>query len=1078
MSVGTALRTLVAAFVLAVGPGVPTAEASRYAMDHNHPDLRWFTIETEHTAIHYPVSRRDPSHPRWVSGEGTAQRLAAVADDIWLRLCSEIGYFPGERIQVVILEHTDELEGFTLTPQDWIVFSGNPGPELARMRGRLDWVDDLFAHELAHVITLKHAAWLAEGSGAYGVEVGGLAEDGPNQLGVSFDLDDTDPHWWSEGAAEFWSERIGVNWWTSARDMTLRTTVRNGRLLSQQEWGVSHRLDDWYDGERAYQQGYAFHRWFAQRYGDDAWRTVMERAGRRFRLDWDRVVEEVAGESMKALKRAFEADMRAQADAVVAGVDARGRVEGEELSLWPLSWKERYTWTADWWANRDADDREDAREATGSIHLHTRYSPDGTWLGRHRSGWLEVRAIDEHMWSALSGEQVDRERTRAARDRDRRLSIWLPSRYMADFDFVPGSEGEPVDTLVSVAWEGEDRVSLAPEAWRWTQLYRVDLSPTTEKRRHHGGRETVEVLDAADGAVRERLEAIPGTLRAMDPSVSPDGQWLAYTQYRNGSSNVYISRLDGTEKRALTSWTDGSWASGTDWSPDGTQVVFGAHRHDQQNLWIADVAAGSVRALTSDGWEEVDPHWDDDGIWFSADVDGIFDIFVWRPESQEIRRVTRVTTGAVSPSTTPEGHLLYTQYTAFGWKAFGLPRTRFAWDVETDRFTVEDVGGDGGPPEPSEHEARPYRPLRSLAGLAIGPTLRLDRGFDGRVRPRLGAYLRLRDAVEVHTWSLDFWVGGDAYVATSWEWHRFWPDVRFRLSHWAGRRATGPGLAADPSRKDPDRRMLTTGSVTVSFPWSDTLSFDVSGFGFLSRRERDSGFERVLSSRVLAVGMRTGDAGALHRSNTRRGTASRVLFSRGESAGEQAYAYHRVELDAKTVFDAPFGEDHRFVASVGGGLTDRTVHPEDALPVGGDHPYALRNGRVQATRGMPGYAPFAVSGQHVGVGELAWRFPLARDLAASDRGLELGPISVDEVFGQLGGHMGAVFTGRRAGRAPPVVLGDVAAELRVGASLWDARWNSTIRGAYGIPSSLLSDGLAGPTVPGGFRFMASIGSGW
>jgi hypothetical protein len=1062
---------MVSVLLALLGVGLPDAEASRYAMEHNHPDLRWFTIETEHVSIHYPVSRRDPDHPRWASGEGTAQRLAAVADDIWLRLCSEIGYFPGERVDVVILEHTDELEGFTLTPQDWIVFSGNPGPELARMRGRLDWVEDLFAHELAHVITLKQSAWLAEGAGSYGVEIGGLAEDGANQLGFTLDVDDTVPHWFSEGAAEFWSERIGVNWWTSQRDMTLRTSARNGRLLSDREWEVAHRLDDWYDGERAYQQGYAFHRWFADRYGDAAWREVMARSGRRFQVDWERGVERVAGASMASLKRQFEADARAEADAFVARVDAAGRVEGEELTLWALSWNERFTWTADWWANRDADDREDAQEATGSIHLHAAYSPDGTWLGRHRSGWLEVRAIDEQMWSAFAGDVPDRDQTRAQRDRDQRLSIWLPARYMGDFDFVPGD-----DALVSVAWEGEDRLSFTPEAWHWTQLYRVDLTPTTEKRRHRGGREAVEVLDDAEGAIRKRMTAIPGTLRAMDPSVSPDGQWLAYTQYRDGTSNVFVSRIDGSEKRALTTWTDGSWASGTDWSPDGTQVVFAAHHADQQNLWIADLGSGDVDPLTTDRWEEVDPHWAVDGsIWFAADVDGVSNIFRWK--DGRVRQVTRVTTGATSPSVTPDGNLLYTHYTAFGWKAFGLERTRFAWDDVTERF---DLDGDAvvlaDPPERPASE--PYRPMRSLTGLAIGPTLRLDRGFDARVRPRLGGYLRLRDAVEVHTWSLDFWVGGDAYVGASWQWHKLWPDVILRASHWAGRRATGPGLAGDADLKDPDRRMLTTGSVTVVFPWSESLSFDVSGFGFWSRREREDRFERVLSSRVVTLGMRTGDGSALRRSNTRRGTASRVVLTRGDSVGEDAYAYHRAEVDLHSVFDAPAGDDHRMVARLAGGVTDRVVHPEDTLQVGGDHPYALRNGRVQSTLPMPGYAPFAVSGQHVAVGGLAWRFPLARDLAASERGLDLGPVTVDEVFGQIGGHVGAAWSGLRGGRAPPVVLADAVAEVRIGASLWDTRWNSAIRGAWGVPSDQLSDPLSGPRVPGGFRFLASIGSGW
>lgn len=1025
-----------------VGLWLTAALGGRYAMDHNHPDLRWSTLQTEHFDIHFPVSRHDREHDRWVSGEGTARRLARVADDTWLRLATEIGYFPSERVDVVILEDTDRLRGFTLTEQDWIVFSGNPGPELARMRGRVDWVEDLLAHELAHVFTLKKAGWVAEAAGSFGVETGSLVEEGPNQLGIQVDLSDSIPHWWSEGSAEFWSERIGVNWWTPSRELTLRASVMDDRLLASEEWGTESLLDDWYDGERAYQQGYAFHRWFAARYGDEAWREVMERSGKRFRLDWSRVFVEVTDKTLDQLQLEFETDLRAEVASQIAGVDAAGRVEGRELALWELGWDTQDPWTQDRWLAKDGRDREDRRESSGTLNLHGTYSADGKWFARHRAGWTEVRAVDEGMWSVFAGEVPDWSKTRDQRDRDRRMSLWIPSRYGADLDFV---EGE--DALVVVGWEGEDRLSVAPKKWEWTQLYRVDLSPDTERVRHHGGKLEVETLDGTDARTRQRMQPIPGTLRAMDPSVSPDGQWVAYTRYRDGSSNVFISRMDGSERRALTDYTDGSWASGTDWSPDGTQVVFALHTDHQQNLWVADLATGRTEPVMRDRWEEIDPYWAPDGsLWFSADVDGVFNIFR-RAQDGRIHQMTRVRTGAQSPSITPQGNLIYTHYTGFGWKSYGLRRTLFAWEEVTGRF--------GDPVEtghrlsvPDGPAPRPYRATRSFTGLAASPLLRLDRGFDGQVMPRVGAYLKLRDAVELNTFTANAWLGSDALLSGSWQIHRFWPDIQLSGGHWAGRRSG-----------DEARRQVTNGGISVIFPWNEGLRFDLGLFGFRILREERGSYARVLSSRVFTAGMTAGDEAALRRSNSRRGTSARLVLSRGSSAGQARYTYNRAELFAHSVVPAAVGTDHRWVTDLSLGLTDRAVHPEDALPVGGDHPYALRPSRIQRTVAMPGYAPFVVAGEQVGVAGLAWRFPLARELQSP-----IGPVVVDEIYGQLGGHIGAVVQGVEA-----PVLGDLVAELRVSSTLFDSRWDSAVKFAWGAP-------VVG--VPGGLRFSVSAGAGF
>jgi Tol biopolymer transport system component len=51
----------------------------------------------------------------------------------------------------------------------------------------------------------------------------------------------------------------------------------------------------------------------------------------------------------------------------------------------------------------------------------------------------------------------------------------------------------------------------------------------------------------------------------MDPTWSPDGQWIAYT-YSPG--HIYLMKRDGTEAHYLT---DGELPS---WSPDSRRIVF------------------------------------------------------------------------------------------------------------------------------------------------------------------------------------------------------------------------------------------------------------------------------------------------------------------------------------------------------------------------------------------------------------------------------------------------------------------------------------------------------------------------
>jgi hypothetical protein len=242
------------------------AEA-KFVFPYNHPDLDWYTIETDHYLVHYPISRKtkEEGNKHALTAEWSARKMAKSAEEIWPKMCAEFNYFLKEKIHVVVLNQGDELQGFTIPAWDWIELSANPGGLFYRGRGRMEWFSDVFVHEFAHVVSLKANAALAEG--AQGIMLTGLYQNGINvdglrqrsvAVGAEAVLSDTDSVFWTEGGAEYWSDNTGYNWWTTSRDQNIRMTVLEDRLLTYEEWHTRFGKWGWGDSERYYQQGYNF----------------------------------------------------------------------------------------------------------------------------------------------------------------------------------------------------------------------------------------------------------------------------------------------------------------------------------------------------------------------------------------------------------------------------------------------------------------------------------------------------------------------------------------------------------------------------------------------------------------------------------------------------------------------------------------------------------------------------------------------------------------------------------------------------------------------------------------------------
>jgi serine/threonine protein kinase len=160
-----------------------------------------------------------------------------------------------------------------------------------------------------------------------------------------------------------------------------------------------------------------------------------------------------------------------------------------------------------------------------------------------------------------------------------------------------------------------------------------------------------------EGAMRaydprlKKLAPILEDLSMLGFVISPDRQWMAYTEYP--SKNLWKSRLDGSEKLQLTH----SYAVMEQWSPDGKWLVYSDWKH----LFLVSSDGGAPQKLTPDGDTPIAPTWSSNGrtIAFSyfPVPDKLPRIWVVDPATRQISAMP-MGEGYYYPSWSPDGKYL------------------------------------------------------------------------------------------------------------------------------------------------------------------------------------------------------------------------------------------------------------------------------------------------------------------------------------------------------------------------------------------------------------------------------------
>jgi eukaryotic-like serine/threonine-protein kinase len=211
-------------------------------------------------------------------------------------------------------------------------------------------------------------------------------------------------------------------------------------------------------------------------------------------------------------------------------------------------------------------------------------------------------------------------------DYDDALPVWSPDGQFLYFS----SNRNGRQALWRVALDERTGQTLAePELVPTPSSYSLELSLAAQpvngaQRMVYTSRvETSQIFriafDAARGVVTgEPQQITQANRRVLAPSVSPNGEWLAYYSFGDPLFNLFVKQINGP---GLQQVTNEVYKDRTPrWTPDGQRLVFYTDRSGKYELWTIRPDGSEARQLSFSTPEQegfYQPVWSPDNQWLA-----------------------------------------------------------------------------------------------------------------------------------------------------------------------------------------------------------------------------------------------------------------------------------------------------------------------------------------------------------------------------------------------------------------------------------------------------------------------------